>query len=411
MTQRNVGIGLSTDHAEAVPLAGISRALVVDDDPEVCTLLRTRLENRGFDVAIAISGEQALDHLKTRPTDIVFLDVSMPGISGIEVLASLRQQELDLAVIMTTAIDAVDVAIDALRLGADDYLRKPFDLANFQAVLDRTVRRLQLSRQNTELSQRIGEQRRQLDKELARAAEIQADLLPPAYPRIPGFEVAAMCLPAREVGGDFYDWQQLPSGLLGLTVGDVMGKGISAALLMATVRAVLRALVTENTPGDAVQRTARALDSDLTRSGAFVTLFHCQVDINSGRVRFVDAGHGYVVLRRANGRVEELRPWGLPLGVDSMEKYREGSVTLEAGDTLIVFSDGLAEACPELFDDRFTLAAHAGLSSDAASLVRDLIDRATQVKPLPDDLTVVVLRRQTPQQMKSRDPDIHASAA
>ena len=117
------------------------------------------------------------------------------------------------------------------------------------------------------------------------------------------------------------------------------------------------------------------------------------------------------MLRRANGRVEELRPWGLPLGVDSMEKYREGSVTLEAGDTLIVFSDGLAEACPELFDDRFTLAAHAGLSSDAASLVRDLIDRATQVKPLPDDLTVVVLRRQTPQQMKSRDPDIHASAA
>src|SRR5436305_5720446 len=105
MTQRNVGIGLSTDHAEAVPLAGISRALVVDDDPEVCTLLRTRLENRGFDVAIAISGEQALDHLKTRPTDIVFLDVSMPGISGIEVLASLRPRELDLTATMTTATD------------------------------------------------------------------------------------------------------------------------------------------------------------------------------------------------------------------------------------------------------------------------------------------------------------------
>jgi serine phosphatase RsbU (regulator of sigma subunit) len=220
-----------------------------------------------------------------------------------------------------------------------------------------------------------------------------------------------MCLPAREVGGDFYDWQQLPSGVLGLTVGDVMGKGISAALLMATVRAVLRALVAENTPADAVQRTARALDSDLTRSGAFVTLFHCQVDVDSGKVRFVDAGHGYVVLRRADGTVEELRPWGLPLGIDSMEKYHEGSVTLQSGDTLIVFSDGLAEACPELFNDRLTLAAHAGHSADAAALVRDLIDRATHVRPLPDDLTVVVLRRQAPRQIKKRDSDLRVPAA
>src|SRR2546428_7070837 len=106
MTQRNVGIGLSADHAESVPLAGISRALVVDDDPEVCTLLRTRLENRGFDVAIAASGGQALDHLKTRPPDVVFLDVSMPGMSGIAVVASPRQQELHLPVLLTTATQA-----------------------------------------------------------------------------------------------------------------------------------------------------------------------------------------------------------------------------------------------------------------------------------------------------------------
>jgi sigma-B regulation protein RsbU (phosphoserine phosphatase) len=386
-------VSVSNPVTEPLSPPGICRALIVDDDPEAGTLLQTRLQNREFDVEIATSGEEALARLRTDPPDIIFLDVSMPGMDGLEVLASVREQNFDLAVIMTTAMDAVEVAIEALRLGADDYLRKPFDSVSFQHVLDRTVRRLQLSRQNAALWNRIGEQRRQLDKELARAAEMQADLLPPSYPRIPGFEVAAMCLAAREVGGDFYDWQQLPSGMLSLTVGDVMGKGISAALLMATTRAVLRALVTENSPVDAVQRTARALDSDLTRSGAFVTLFHCQLDVNSGNIRFVDAGHGYVVLRRADGSVEEMQPWGLPLGVDSTERYREGVTHLAPGDTLIVFSDGLAEACPDLFNDRLTLAALAGRSPDAGSLVRDLIERATQVMPLPDDLTVVVLRR------------------
>ena len=113
-------------------------------------------------------------------------------------------------------------------------------------------------------------------------------------------------------------------------------------------------------------------------------------------------------LQRALEQAEPTGETSLVDGVYSAMMLGES----DAGRALIiVFSDGLAEACPELFDDRFTLAAHAGLSSDAASLVRDLIDRATQIKPLPDDLTVVVLRRQTPQQMKTRDPDIHASAA
>lgn len=411
MAQPIVSMGVGDEALVPPPLPAISRALIVDDDPEVGTLLKTRLQARGFEVFTATSGEAGLARMQDARPDLIFLDISMPGLSGLEVLGSIREQQLDCAVIMTTAVESIDVAIEALRLGADDYLRKPFDLANFQAVLDRTARRLQLSRQNAALWHRIGEQRQRLDQELARAAEVQADLLPPAYPHIPGFEVAAMCLPASQVGGDFYDWQQLPSGVLSLTVGDVMGKGMSAALLMATVRAVLRALVTENTTVEAVKRTARALDGDLTRSGAFVTLFHCRVDVENGRLHYVDAGHGYVVLRRADGTVEELRPWGLPLGIDANEPYEEGSAELLAGDTLIIYSDGLAEACPELFNDRLTLASHIGEAKDAISLVRELVERARQVCPLPDDLTVVVLRRQASEEIKSIEPEITESAA
>jgi len=179
--------GVSSEGVELPVLPPLTRALIIDDDSEVASLLKARLETRGFDVATAMSGEAGLAELHTSQPDIVFLDVSMPGMDGLAVLASLREQQLDLSVIMTTAVESVDVAIEALRLGADDYLRKPFDVASFQTVLDRTVSRLQLSRQNAALWRRIGEQRLRLDRELARAAEMQADLLPPAYPLIPGF--------------------------------------------------------------------------------------------------------------------------------------------------------------------------------------------------------------------------------
>lgn len=135
-----------------------------------------------------------------------------------------------------------------LRRGADDYLRKPFDRGDLQAVLDRTIAKLLLTRQNAELRERVMAHQRHIDGELAQAARVVAELLPPAPPVIAGFELAAACVSAREVGGDFYDWQLLPSGELSLTVGDVMGKGLSAALLMATVRAVLRALVAHGRP-------------------------------------------------------------------------------------------------------------------------------------------------------------------
>src|SRR5205809_6900334 len=139
MTLRTPVVGVSNRVSDPLPLPGISRALIVDDDPEAGRLLKTRLQNRDFDVEVATSGEEALTGLLSDPPDIIFLDVSMPGMGGLEVLASVREQDLDLAVIMTTAVAAVDVAIEALRLGADDYLRKPFDSATFQQVLDRTV--------------------------------------------------------------------------------------------------------------------------------------------------------------------------------------------------------------------------------------------------------------------------------
>ena len=371
----------------------VPRVLVIDDDPEIHRLLRARLEARGYSVHSAESGEDGLAKLREVSPDLIFLDVAMSGMTGIDVLDFVRSQRVDVAVILTTAYSSEQVAIAALRHGADDYLRKPFDRGEFQAALDRTLARLTMSRQIKLLRKELEKKQLQLSQELARAAAVQSELLPVDQPPLPGFEIGARCLPASAVGGDFYDWQQLPLGTLSLTVGDVMGKGMSAALLMATVRAVIRAMVSHHGPAAAVQHTASSLDGDLARSGSFVTLFHAQLNTTTSELRYVDAGHGQAFLRRADGTIESLVPYGLPLGVLSTEEYTEGTVTLDPGDVLVIYSDGLSEARPELFRDQNTVAAQITADETASATAQRLVELATSNGPLPDDLTVVVLRR------------------
>lgn len=389
------GAAIAASAPELPHGAIVPRVLVIDDDPEIHRLLRARLEARGYQVSFAASGEEGLNQLRDVNPDLIFLDVAMSGMTGIDVLDNVRSQRLDVAVILTTAYSSEQVAIAALRHGADDYLRKPFDRGEFQATLDRTLARLTMSRQIQLLRRELEKKQAQLAQELARAAAVQAELLPTEQPTLSGFEIGARCIPASAVGGDFYDWQQLAGGRLSITVGDVMGKGMSAALLMATTRAVIRAMAAEHGPSSAVRQTAAALDGDLARSGSFVTLFHAQLNVTTAELRYVDAGHGQAFLRRANGTIQTLPPWGLPLGVASTEDYHEGSVTLGDGDLLVIYSDGLSEARPDLFRDQATLAAQIPQNEPVSETAQRLVELATSAGPLPDDLTVVAVRRAT----------------
>ena len=367
------------------------RVLVVDDDPDINRLLQFRLSKLGCHVESAPSGEEGLARLAVSLPDVLFLDVSMPGISGLDVLDRVRVQKLDIAVVMVTAFGSEKVAIEALRRGADDYLRKPFEGGEFQAVVQRTVSRLQLSRQNAELRLQLQAKCDQLETELARAATVQAGLLPREVPEVPGFELAGQCVPAREVGGDFYDWHQRDSTSLALTVGDVMGKGMPAALLMATARATLRAVAHQNTPAVALQLAEYALQVDLESSGSFITLFHAHLDAPARRLSYVDAGHGYVFLLRANGAVEPLEHRGVPLGVAAGKKREEGEVRLDAGDSLVVYTDGLAEGGSDLSRDQGVLAARLAGANSASEMVGRLIGQTLPARAHTDDMTVVVL--------------------
>jgi phosphoserine phosphatase RsbU/P len=362
------------------------KVLVVDDEPFINRLVQIRLKNRGFQVTSAVDGAAALQMIRSNSPDLVFLDVAMPNVGGLQVLEEIRRDKLDVAVIMMTAFGSESIAVEAMRHGADDYLPKPFQPVDFEAVLERTVRRLLLTRQNLIL-------RRRLDLEMAQAAQVQADLLPQFVPTLPGFEIAVCFRSARAVSGDFYDWYQ-DGQTLAFTLGDVMGKGMPAALLMATVRAVMRVAGGLRTPALALNTAAGVLGPDLERSSRFVTLFHCQLDGTNRRFTYANAGHRLGFVRRADGTLETFEEQGLPLGIMSDVNYTEKSITLAAGDLVIIYSDGLIDAkggqeiC---FND---LADLLSSDLDASTVVERLVEFAVPPGELPDDLTLLVLRCQ-----------------
>jgi len=285
--------------------------------------------------------------------------------------------------LLVTHRQGVGMATRHLWESVDELIISPIEKAELQARVELLLRARQLSLQNAALT-------RQLEAELARAGAVQAELLPRDAPSLPGFELKARCIPAREVGGDFYDWQEITPGVVTLTVGDVMGKGMPAALLMATVRATLRAVARQNPPAAALELAGQALETDFERTGSFVTLFHAQLDVRARRLRYVDAGHSHVFVCRADGAAEDLKRGGRPLGILSPQGYEEGAVELRAGDALVVYSDGLLEAWSDR--DPLALTEQCRGVTSAAQLVERLVGFAARAGSPPDDLTVVVLR-------------------
>ncbi|MDQ2651782.1 MAG: PAS domain S-box protein [Chloroflexota bacterium] len=231
----------------------------------------------------------------------------------------------------------------------------------------------------------------ELDAEFQRAAEVQALMLPHAAPQVAGYEFAGVCLPARQVGGDFFDWT-VEDHLVRLSLGDVMGKGMAAALQTAMVRTALRA-VTHLSVSDVVENVNRALSPDLIQTDSFITLFHANLDTSSGVLSYIDAGHGMAFVQRHNGKVESLRQHALPLGVLGDASYPLGTTTLEPGDTLVIYSDGLPDALPELQLDAVEVARQIGGQPDAQSKLEQLVRLVSGIQSRPDDLTLVVLRR------------------
>jgi serine phosphatase RsbU (regulator of sigma subunit)/CHASE1-domain containing sensor protein len=240
-----------------------------------------------------------------------------------------------------------------------------------------------------------------VEQELRVARDIQHALLPKDLPELEGWEIAHCYRPAREVGGDFYDFLRLEDGRVGFVIGDVSGKGIAAALVMANTQSVLRAVVHRGSvaPEQVLAEANEILCAYIPPTNMFVTCFYAILEPESGRLRYANAGHDLPYERHA-GRVDKLRARGMPLGLMPGMGYEEKEAVLVAGDDLLFYSDGLVEAHGpkgEMFGfsrlQDLVRAHRSGDSSLIGFLLSELARFAGEGWEQEDDITLVTLER------------------
>ena len=361
--------------------AAQSALLIVDDNEDNRYTLTRRLRREGYEnLTTSADGQEALDLLRSRPFDLVLLDVMMPGLNGYEVLERLRA---DLAlrhvpVIMISALDEIDSVIRCIELGAEDYLSKPFNPTLLRARVGASLDKKRLRDELVQHAQRMR-------RELQTAREIQLSMVPadfagPSAER--PLEIFATLQPAREVGGDLYDFFWVSPERVCLVVADVSDKGAGAALFMARAKSVIRLLATllrgpAGRPPSAPENVDRA-NQELCRDnphGLFVTLVLAMLNVTTGELEYCNAGHSppFVIAPRA--ALTPLRiARGKPVGIREGFRYDSAGLKLAPGESLFLFTDGITEAMDEsgeLFGEE---RLSASLRSCPGSTPRDLVD-------------------------------------
>jgi phosphoserine phosphatase RsbU/P len=368
------------------------RVLVVDDEEPLARVMARTLKARGFESDVALSGAEARKLFGDNDYAIVLLDVRLPDESGYGLLDELRSTRPDTAVVMISGVDDAELGKAAMDHGAYAYHVKPVGATQLYLLVVNTLKRRSLEREHRASVERLEGMVEERTAQMRRAAELQSGMLPTSPFKQDGFEIAAHFTAAREISGDFYDWYASGEGRMTLSLGDVMGKGLPASLMMATARAALRGVAGLAPLETAVQQAATVMSAALEVNEAYVTVFHCTFDLATGRLEYVDAGHGHArVLRGASGQ-ELLDRRNAPIGIFPDAQFVGGTLRLDPGDSLVVFSDGLLDLRPDLATKDVQLPTDVRRAASAQEMV-DLLARGARDRELADDVTVLALKR------------------
>jgi sigma-B regulation protein RsbU (phosphoserine phosphatase) len=361
--------------------------------------------------ALARHLQQAASSQGPDPLDVIVVDrraglpagesMAMPGNETLNEQQLLERLNARLVVPLVTKGCALGFIVLGEKLSEEPYS------AEDRELLGTVAEQAAIALDYSTLIEHVAERER-LEREIQIASEVQARLLPSEGPRIEGLRYFASCRPARGVGGDFYDFLGLGPGRLGIGVGDVAGKGISAALLMASLQALLRshAVADADRPVDLVRELNRHL-CETTDDARFATFFFAAYDQASRRLKYINAGHVPPLVVRAPDRengetqVERLASSGTPLGLFEDGDWRSEEIELRPGDRLLMFSDGLTEASGpedgEMFGEQrlLDIVRRLGKAIDEQELLRRILDEVDRFggRGAPqDDITLVVAR-------------------
>ncbi|MEP6960895.1 MAG: SpoIIE family protein phosphatase [Acidobacteriota bacterium] len=361
------------------------RVLICDDQPDVRHALRLMLKGAGYSAETVDSPRELLSATRTQSFDLILADLNYTrdttsGEEGLDLLASLEAQGNETPVVVMTAWGSIDLAVEAMRRGACDFIQKPWDNARALAVVRK---------------QAESERRRKTELEIA--AAVQQKMFPHASPVLASIEYAGHCAAAQGIGGDYYDFLELGAGRVGFVLGDVSGKGVPAALLMANLQACFRSHGGAGlaNPADFL-RTVNQHFFASTTADRFATLFFGIYDDATRRLRYVNCGHCPPMLARGDGTVESLQPTATMLGAFEDWPCEESEIEILPGDTLLLYSDGVTEAVSpdgeEFGEER--LAAFLHQQRSATALIEEIVAAVSGFShgARTDDVTVVAIR-------------------
>jgi sigma-B regulation protein RsbU (phosphoserine phosphatase) len=370
----------------------LPRILVADDQTDILEALRLLLVDAGFEPELVSSVDEVVDRVTRRPYDLLLMDLNYTrdttsGREGLDLLDKVHARDSSLPVVVMTGWGSIETAVEAMRRGAKSFVQKPWDDATLVEVVRREIAE--------------GVAARQRDARVAREQDeaqlIQRALLPSVMPDIRGCHVAVLWTPASGVGGDCYDVLRFSDTRVGLSIADVIGKGLPAALLMANLQAAVRAFATVDVdPHHVCSRVNRLLCGNIA-SGKFVTFCYCVIDTASRSISYCNAGHFPPMLVRADGRAERLMTTDRVLGVTPDWTYSMGTLMLEHGDRVVCFTDGITEGRrtdgEEFGEDRLIDAIRARRTESADTIARVVADEVTTwTDGAPqDDATLMVV--------------------
>lgn len=380
---------MATVESSVIPVPFVSRpyrVLVCDDQPDVLHAMRLLLKGQGYEAITVDSPRALLRAARSGEFDLILADLNYTrdttsGEEGLDLLAGLESQGNTAPVIVMTAWGSIDLAVEAMRRGACDFVQKPWDNERVLAAIRK---------------QADSERRRQ--SELDIAANVQQKLFPRAMRRLRTIDYAGHCVAAKGVGGDYYDFLDLGDDL-GFVLADVSGKGVPAALLMANLQACFRtqAAAGVTRPADLLEAVHKHFYSS-TGSDRFATLFFGSYDDRTRNMRYVNCGHCAPLLLRSNGDLERLEPTATMLGAFEEWSCVEEEISLHSGDTLLFYSDGVTEAADaagdEFGEERLARTLRQSGAATARDLVREIVESVSAFSGASrmDDITVVAIR-------------------
>ena len=397
----------SPEKADATPVKvepkSKYRILVVDDEPDLEVLMQQRMRHHiksgEYTFVFAMDGVDALKVLNEDPDiDMVVSDINMPRMDGLTLLEQIPGVNPNIRAVIVSAYGDMKNIRTAMNRGAFDFVTKPIDFEDLRITIARTLQHLVMWRDALLSRDRLVV----LQNELNTASKMQQSILPTEFPRGDDYHIHGHMEPAQEVGGDFYDVMPLSGGKVGLAIADVSGKGIPAALFMMSSRTSLKgAAVGRQEPGDVLTEVNKLL---LENNDAlmFLTVFYAVYEPATGALTYANAGHCPPLLVHADGKQEELPSCeGCILGIVPDIKFKQRSISLLPGDTLIMYTDGVTEANndkSELFGMERLQKACADIQGRTATEVTDVIFKAVKDyagnAPQFDDITCINLVRQ-----------------